>query len=155
MIQLHLSKVEAEACGRIVDAVHSVRKLEPQSSLEPSDGWSSRKDFFTAETVSMLSEAGKLGGFDLSRVDVWANLLEGGQSIKSHDHRWSCVPGVSNRLSGVFYPQDSRAAIRFPDFGLRVEPRAGLLLLFDPTAPHSVEAAGGSEPRISIAFNVY
>lgn len=155
MIQLHHSEVDAEACERIIAAVHSVRQQEPQSALEPSDGWSSRKDFFTAETVSMLSEAGRLGGFELSRVDIWANLLEAGQGVDPHDHRWSRFPGVSNRLSGVFYPHGSEAAIRFPDFGLRVEPRAGLLLLFDSTAPHSVESVGGSEPRISIAFNVY
>lgn len=90
---------------------------------------------------------------DQSRVEVWANLTENGQAVAEHDHAFSTGGKHRNKIAGVYYPHDSEAAICFPEPGLRIPIREGLLLLFNPELKHLVEPA--EQERVSIAFNAF
>lgn len=97
------------------------------------------------------------------RLDsLWVNLLRGGGQHSGHIHPHSII-------SGTFYVEvpDRSAAIRFedprlplmmaaprrPDTFVTVEPRPGMLLLWESWLRHEVLPAGGKGERLSISFN--
>lgn len=138
---------------RLGGSVRSWRENQPYSKLAPSTGWSSSKDFKTAESLAILHFAKARYDFDLSRTEIWANVTREGEQVADHDHAWSVGKKHRNIISGVYYPQDSEAQISFQEIGLHVSPREGLLLLFHPELRHSVQPA--HQERISIAFNAH
>jgi uncharacterized protein (TIGR02466 family) len=93
---------------------------------------------------------------------LWVNLLETGGSHSGHIHPHAII-------SGTFYVEVPPAvgAIRFEDPRLplmmaappregsfvTVEPRAGLLLLWESWLRHEVLAGTGKGERLSISFN--
>lgn len=86
------------------------------------------------------------------RSGFWLNAMRPGQCTSRHSHEEN-----DELLSGVYYvtaPADS-GDILFHDspFETRVSPQAGLLLLFAPDLPHSVERNRSQQLRLSIAFN--
>jgi uncharacterized protein (TIGR02466 family) len=104
--------------------------------------------------------------FDLARKprldSMWANLLKSGGQHSGHIHPHSII-------SGTFYvaaPPGS-GALRFEDPRLplmmaappraetfvAVEPRAGLLLMWESWLRHEVLAGAGKGDRLSISFN--
>ena len=107
--------------------------------------------------------ARELGWDRKPRLDsLWVNLLKSGGQHSGHIHPHSI-------LSGTFYvavPAGS-GAIRFedprlplmmaapprPDSFVTVEPRPGLLLLWESWLRHEVLAGTGKGERLSISFN--
>jgi len=105
-------------------------------------------------------------GFDLARKpkldSLWANLLKSGGQHSGHIHPHSMI-------SGTFYVEVPKGsgAIRFEDPRLplmmaapprddsfvTVEPRPGLLLLWESWLRHEVLAGTGKGERLSISFN--
>ena len=105
-------------------------------------------------------------GFDLPRKlrldSLWVNLLKSGGHHSGHIHPHSI-------LSGTFYVEapPGSGAIRFedprlplmmaapprPDTFVTVEPRAGLLLMWESWLRHEVLAGAARGERLSISFN--
>jgi len=86
------------------------------------------------------------------RSGFWLNAMGPGQSTSRHSHEEN-----DEVLSGVYYvtaPADSGDILfHDPPFETRVSPQAGLLLLFAPDLPHSVEPNRSNQLRLSVAFN--
>jgi len=109
------------------------------------------------------SFARELGWDRKPRLDsLWVNLLKSGGQHSGHIHPHSI-------LSGTFYVEATAGsgAIRFEDPRLplmmaappradsfiTVEPRPGLLLLWESWLRHEVLAGAGKSERLSISFN--
>ena len=103
------------------------------------------------------------------QVTAWANVSQRGDFNQAHTHpgsTWSGVYYVDPGIAGsqalaaplqVFDPCQGRANTFLPDFlpnNLTVRPVAGLMLVFPSYVGHLVFPHEGSEPRISIAFNL-
>ncbi|WP_374584639.1 TIGR02466 family protein [Pseudoduganella sp.] len=108
------------------------------------------------------------------KIRAWANINEHGHYNRRHDHL-----GVHSFFSGVYYVNvgditagtASGGRTRFEDCSfvaidvdrqpdpLRrdyfMTPRNGRMLLFPASLMHSVEVYGGTQQRITIAFNLY
>ena len=136
-----------------------------------------KRDPIFAELARLLTRHAALFAkecaFDLKRKpkldSLWANLMQGGGRHSSHIHPQSII-------SGTFYvevPKNS-GAIAFEDPRLplmmaaparanyapeevrtivKVEPRPGLLLLWESWLRHEVLPGSGSGERLSISFN--
>jgi uncharacterized protein (TIGR02466 family) len=112
------------------------------------------------------AEFAEAGSFDLPRKprldSLWVNLLKSSGHHSGHIHPHSMI-------SGSFYVEVPAAsgAIRFEDPRLplmmaappretsfvTVQPRAGLLLLWESWLRHEVLAGSGKGERLSISFN--
>lgn len=129
-----------------------------------------RRDPAFAELARLLARHAAAfaeeSAFDLPRKprldSLWVNLLKSGGQHSGHIHPHSII-------SGTFYvetPSDA-GAIRFedprlplmmaapqrPDTFVTVEPRPGLLLLWESWLRHEVLPGGGKGDRLSISFN--
>jgi uncharacterized protein (TIGR02466 family) len=104
--------------------------------------------------------------FDLPRQpkldSLWANLLKSGGHHSGHIHPHSVLSGTIYvevpRGSGAIRFEDPRlplmmAAPSRPDTFVTVEPRAGLLLLWESWLRHEVLPGTGRGERLSISFN--
>ncbi len=87
------------------------------------------------------------------RVGGWFNQMGPGQYTLPHRH-----DDDDELLSAVYYvqvPPDSGAlVIQEPPFSTRVEPRAGMLVLFPPHVQHEVTENQSQEQRLSIGMNI-
>ena len=146
----------------------------------PGRGWQSAKDLHhwdefrrlvaciheAAESVLELLKTGD-GGFEIT--GLWANMNPKGAAHPVHSH-------PNNFLSGVYYvrthegadtvnfhdPRPQTGIIRPPVTELTAENTDqvvvkvsdGTLLMFPSWLPHSVDASGSDETRISISFNI-
>ena len=127
-----------------------------------------RRDPAFAELAKLLTRhagafARELGWQRKPRLDsLWANLLKAGGHHGGHIHPHSVLSGtfyvaVPNR-SGAIRFEDPRlplmmAAPPRPDTFVAVEPRPGLLLLWESWLRHEVLAGTGKGERLSISFN--
>ncbi len=129
-----------------------------------------RRDPAFADLVKLLvRHAAKFAddaAFDLARKprldSLWANLLKVGGNHSGHIHPQAII-------SGTFYVEvpPNSGAIRFEDprlplmmaappredMFITVQPRAGLLLLWESWLRHEVLAGTGKGERLSISFN--
>ena len=113
--------------------------------------------------AAKFAEAAAFGLTRKPRLDsLWANLLKSGGNHSGHIHPHSII-------SGTFYVEvpPASGAIRFEDPRLplmmaappreetfvSVQPRAGLLLLWESWLRHEVLAGTGKGERLSISFN--
>ena len=146
----------------------------------PGRGWQSAKDLHhldefrglvacirdAAESVLDFLKTGD-GAFDLT--GLWANMNPKGAAHPIHSH-------PNNFLSGIYYlrthegadtvnfhdPRSQTGIIRPPVTELtaentdqvEVEVSDGTLLMFPSWLPHSVDASGSDETRISVSFNI-
>jgi uncharacterized protein (TIGR02466 family) len=146
----------------------------------PGRGWQSEKDLHhldefrglvarihdAAESVLDFLKTGD-GAFELT--GLWANMNPKGAAHPIHNH-------PNNFLSGVYYlrthegadtvnfhdPRSQTGIIRPPMTELTAENTDqvvvkvsdGTLLMFLSWLPHSVDATGSDETRISVSFNV-
>jgi len=105
-------------------------------------------------------------GFDLGRKpkldSLWANLLKSGGQHSGHLHPHSVISGTLYVAvpagSGAIRFEDPRlplmmAAQPRDDSFVTVEPRPGLLLLWESWLRHEVLAGAGKGERLSISFN--
>jgi len=97
------------------------------------------------------------------RLDsLWANLLKSGGRHSGHIHPHSILSGTlyveAPPGSGAIRFEDPRlplmmAAPTRPDTFITVEPRAGLLLIWESWLRHEVLPGAGKGDRLSISFN--
>jgi hypothetical protein len=88
-------------------------------------------------------------------IQCWCNVLRAGEKFETHDH--GC------RLSGVYYVHGVTAddgGLTYyshddaSDEWLEIQPKRGMLNLFQGDIWHFVSEYKGASPRISIAFDV-
>jgi len=104
--------------------------------------------------------------FDFARKprldSLWVNLLKGGGHHSGHIHPHSIISGTLYVEvppgSGAIRFEDPRlplmmAAPTRPDTFVAVEPRPGLLLLWESWLRHEVLSGTGKGDRLSISFN--
>lgn len=104
--------------------------------------------------------------FDLARKprldSLWVNLLNTGGHHSGHIHPNSIISGTLYvevpRGSGAIRFEDPRlplmmAAPQRPDTFVAVDPRPGLLLMWESWLRHEVLAGSGRGERLSISFN--
>jgi uncharacterized protein (TIGR02466 family) len=104
--------------------------------------------------------------FDLPRKpkldSLWANLLKSGGQHSGHIHPHSIISGTFYVAvpagSGAIRFEDPRlplmmAAPRRPDTFVAVQPRPGLLLMWESWLRHEVLPGAGKGERLSISFN--
>ena len=105
-------------------------------------------------------------GFALPRKpkldSLWTNLLKSGGHHSGHIHPHSVLSGTIYvevpRGSGAIRFEDPRlplmmAAPSRPDTFVTVEPRAGLLLMWESWLRHEVLPGSGRGDRLSVSFN--
>ncbi|MGN6850572.1 MAG: TIGR02466 family protein [Sphingomicrobium sp.] len=105
-------------------------------------------------------------GFDLKRKprldSLWVNLLKSGGHHSGHIHPHSIISGTLYvevpSGSGAIRFEDPRlplmmAAPTRPDTFVAVEPRPGLLLMWESWLRHEVLPGTGRGERLSISFN--
>ena len=105
-------------------------------------------------------------GFELGRKprldSLWVNLLKSGGQHSGHIHPHSMISGTfyvaAPAGSGAIRFEDPRlplmmAAPRRPDTFVTVEPRPGLLLMWESWLRHEVRAGTAKGERLSISFN--
>ncbi len=93
---------------------------------------------------------------------LWVNLLKAGGHHAAHIHPHSIISGTLYaevpKGSGVIRFEDPRlplmmAAPTRPGTFVTIEPRAGLLLMWESWLRHEVVAGTGKGDRLSISFN--
>jgi uncharacterized protein (TIGR02466 family) len=109
------------------------------------------------------SFAGELGWHAKPRLDsIWANLLKGGGHHSGHIHPHSILSGTLYvevpKGAGAIRFEDPRlpmmmAAPQRPDLFTTVQPRPGLLLLWESWLRHEVLTGTGRGDRLSLSFN--
>ena len=105
-------------------------------------------------------------GFDLDRKprldSMWANLLKSGGLHSGHIHPHSIMSGTlyveAPASSGAIRFEDPRlplmmAAPPRPDTFVTIQPRPGLLLMWESWLRHEVLAGKSKAERLSISFN--
>lgn len=107
--------------------------------------------------------ASELGWDSRPRLDsLWVNLLKGGGQHSGHIHPHSILSGTLYVEippgSGAIRFEDPRlplmmAAPRRADTFVSVDPRPGLILLWESWLRHEVLAGSGRGERLSISFN--
>ena len=124
-----------------------------------------------AITQVFQATAGAQGFNGQFAINGWANLLRKGNYNTVHNHpesAWSGVYyvdiGTQNKehpLSGMLEFMDPRPFVEMVStpgmpFGLpvRIQPEAGLMVIFPSWLYHHVHAYVGEDARIAIAFNI-
>ena len=146
----------------------------------PGRGWQSEKDLHHLDEfrglVACIHDAAesvldflKIGDGAFEITGLWANMNPKGAAHPVHSH-------PNNFLSGVYYvrthegadtvnfhdPRSQTGIIRPPVTELTAENTDqvvvkvsdGTLLMFPSWLPHSVDASGSDETRISVSFNI-
>ena len=123
-----------------------------------------------AELTNILSRHAaafaKESGFELARKprldSLWVNLLKSGGHHSGHIHPHSIISGTLYvevpRGAGAIRFEDPRlplmmAAPQRPDTFVTVEPRPGLLLMWESWLRHEVLPGRAKAERLSISFN--
>ena len=129
-----------------------------------------KRDPAFAELAKILAghaaKFAKESGFEPPRKprldSLWVNLLKAGGQHSGHIHPHSIVSGTLYvevpQGTGAIRFEDPRlplmmAAPRRPDTFVTVEPRAGLLLMWESWLRHEVLPGTGKGERLSISFN--
>ena len=170
--------VRQEIEDDVLAILHEMRR--DAGAPAPGRGWQSAKDLHHLDEfrglVACIHDAAKSildflktgdGAFELT--GLWANMNPEGAAHPIHSH-------PNNFLSGVYYLRTFEGAdtVKFhdprPQTGI-IRPRVteltaentdqvvvkvsdGTLLMFPSWLPHSVDASGSDETRISVSFNV-
>src|SRR3954467_15376239 len=125
-------------------------------------GFADLAKVLTRHALTFASEC----GFDLARKprldSLWANLLKTGGHHSGHIHPHSMISGTfyveAPKGSGAIRFEDPRlplmmAAPARQDAFVAVDPRAGLLLMWESWLRHEVLPGTGKAERLSISFN--
>ncbi|HET8708591.1 MAG TPA: 2OG-Fe(II) oxygenase family protein [Pseudomonadales bacterium] len=113
---------------------------------------------------------GEQGFRGYMKINGWANVLRHGNYNTLHNHPDSVWSGVyyvhagsqtGASLSGVLELVDPRPAVAMVSapgslagMPVRIQPEAGLMVLFPSWLQHQVHPYWGDEARVAIAFNV-
>lgn len=160
------SLAEDDEAGRRWSAEHRYAGYTSYASLNDLP----KRDPAFAALAKVLtrnaSSFAKECGFDLSRKprldSLWVNLLRGSGHHSAHIHPHSIISGTFYvevpKGSGLIRFEDPRlpmmmAAPPRRDSFVSVEPRPGLLLLWESWLRHEVLPGAGKAERLSISFN--
>ena len=167
------SLAEDDSAGRRWSREHGYRGYTSYASLDDLP----RRDPVFLDLARLLTKHAaafaRESAFDLSRKprldSIWANLIRGSGHHSAHIHPHSIISGTIYvevpRGSGAIRFEDPRlpmmmaAPTRREDApeGLRpfvsVEPRPGLLLLWESWLRHEVLPGRGRGERLSVSFN--
>jgi len=160
------SLAEDDEAGRRWSKDHAYAGYTSYSSLndlprrDPAIG--SLAKLLTKHAAAFSEES----GFNLGRKpkldSLWANLLKAGGHHSGHIHPHSIISGTFYvevpRGSGAIRFEDPRlplmmAAPQRADTFVNVEPRPGLLLMWESWLRHEVLPGTGRGERLSISFN--
>jgi uncharacterized protein (TIGR02466 family) len=105
-------------------------------------------------------------GFDLQRKpkldSLWVNLLKAGGQHSGHIHPHSIISGALYvevpAGSGAIRFEDPRLPLMMAapprrDTFIKLEPKPGLLLMWESWLRHEVLAGAGKDERLSVSFN--
>ena len=178
-----LYETDLGAAALLADLAHSIRTLASDdeagirwSSEHRYAGYTSyaslndlpKRDPAFAELGRLLTRhastfARELGWDRKPKLDsLWANLLKSGGQHSGHIHPHSIVSGTfyvaAPPGSGAIRFEDPRlplmmAAPTHPDTFVTVEPRPGLLLMWESWLRHEVLPGTAKGERLSISFN--
>ena len=160
------SLAEDDEAGRRWSREHRYAGYTSYASLNDL----TRRDPAITELATQLSRHAaafaKDCAFELSRKpkldSLWVNLLKSGGHHSGHIHPHSIISGTFYvevpRGSGAIRFEDPRlplmmAAPPRPETFVTVEPRPGLLLLWESWLRHEVLPGSGRGERLSISFN--
>lgn len=157
---------EDDAAGRRWSSEHRYPGYTSYASL---NDLAKRDPAFGALAKVLTRHAAQFAGdcaFGLSRKprldSLWVNLLKGAGHHSAHIHPHSIISGTLYvevpKGSGPIRFEDPRlplmmAAPPRPDTFVTVEPRAGLLLMWESWLRHEVLPGAGRGERLSISFN--
>lgn len=104
----------------------------------------------------ILDTAYRHAGSLLGRTDLksgfWFNEMGPGHRTSLHSHE-----EYDELLSAVYYievpPDSGDLLLHGDDAVIRIEPRPGLMVLFDPGLPHEVTINQSDSTRLSVAMN--
>ena len=145
--------------------------LQAIASLEPED-YRERSHFLAGRFENLYLDEARIPGLAVLLEDIltcagdilgraprnlrrgfWLNRMAPGQATSRHAHAEN-----DELLSGVYYiqvpPESGDLLFADDPFEIRVRPRAGMCVLFDPELPHWVEAHRGQGERVSLALNI-
>jgi len=158
------SLAEDDGAGRKWSRDHNYRGYTSYASLNDLP----RRDPAFAELSKVLTRhartfAAELGWDRRPKLDsLWVNLLKSGGHHSGHIHPHSVLSGTfyveAPAGSGAIRFEDPRlplmmAAPQRPDAFVSIEPRPGLLLMWESWLRHEVLAGSGGGERLSISFN--
>jgi uncharacterized protein (TIGR02466 family) len=127
-----------------------------------------RRDPGFARLAKILTRHGatfarELGWDAMPKLDsLWANLLKAGGYHSGHIHPHSVISGTFYvevpKTSGAIRFEDPRLPLMMTappraDTFVTIEPRPGLLLMWESWLRHEVLPGAGSSERLSISFN--
>ncbi|GAA4716485.1 hypothetical protein H9L13_06245 [Sphingomonas lutea] len=151
--------------GRRWSADHAYRGYTSYASLDDLP----RRDPAFADLARLLTKHAaafaKECAFDGAKPkldSLWVNLLKGGGQHSGHIHPHSVISGTLYvevpRGAGAIRFEDPRlplmmAAPTRPDTFVTVEPRRGLLLLWESWLRHEVRSGTSKSERLSVSFN--
>jgi hypothetical protein len=102
-------------------------------------------------------------GKDFKIVDIWAVVLNNGQSTNYHRHSSNSHMFPQEYWSGVVYISAPSGSSRLCLYTQvcntienveKIEPEQGLAVLFNSYVPHQTEKHQSDEPRICVSFNL-
>jgi uncharacterized RmlC-like cupin family protein len=100
----------------------------------------------------VLAQARAVLGREELRWGFWFNEMEPGHRTSLHAHEED-----DELLSAVYYiqvpPESGRLVLWQGEQAIRIQPEAGMLLMFPPSMPHEVEENRSDGTRLSVAFN--
>ena len=139
------------------------------TSYASLDDLPTRDPAFAALARLLARHAGAFAkdcGFDLQRKpkldSLWVNLLKAGGQHSRHIHPHSIISGTVYvevpKGSGAIRFEDPRlplmmAAPARPDTFITIEPKPGLLLMWESWLRHEVLPGAGRGERLSVSFN--
>ena len=153
-----------DAAGRQWSRRHNYPGFTSYASLNDLP----RRDPAFADLAKLLNRharefAADLGWSAKPKLDsLWVNLLRGGGHHSAHIHPHSILSGSlyveAPKGAGAIRFEDPRlplmmAAPTRPETFVSVEPRPGLLLLWESWLRHEVLPGSGKGERLSISFN--
>lgn len=152
--------IEAEN-GPLARYADFLRSKSPTSRLGVSDAWSSPMVAHEAGPVRLMLTAvtNELSAalrktVQVSRWQAWANINPPGKQVGRHTHS-TARDGSIPQFCLVYFPADHPAALVFPDLDQRIQPQAGLAVVFPPDAAHYVEPNLSEQDRLSFAANAF
>ena len=112
---------------------------------------------------SLIDFAKEAIGKDFKIVDIWAVVLNNGQSTNYHRHSSNSHMFPQEYWSGVVYISAPSGSSRLCLYTQvcntienveKIEPKQGLAVLFNSYVPHQTEKHQNDEPRICVSFNL-
>lgn len=143
-----------ELCPALAQVILQRAQTDRSNRSLNQGGWKSSEDFFTWPDAAVQDLRRRIvAEIGAPNPVAWAMVNRAGSHHPRHQHRIAALTGVYYVTSGS---EDAIAPTVFECEGgdLEIEPHPGRLAVFRGDVWHSVPVYSGSEPRITIAFDV-